>query len=72
MMKEAVKTSYSYGYEASADLYIKDYHLYPNKTEITFVYEGKEYAITSPLLGKVQHRESGFSFTVGLKDGLSV
>ena len=69
MMKEAAKISYSYGYEASADLYIKDYHLYPNKTEITFVYEGKEYAITSPLLGKFNIENLALALLLVLKMG---
>lgn len=42
----------AYGYLNNADLYIKDYKLFPDKTKITFIYKNKEYQIDSPLLGQ--------------------
>ena len=42
----------TYGYLASDDLYIKEYTILPNKTDITFVYKDNEYQLVSPLLGK--------------------
>ena len=42
----------SYGYKKEDDLYIKDYKCHPNKTDITFIYQNKEYNIISPLLAK--------------------
>ena len=41
----------TYGKEEGNDLWIKSYKLTPNHTEITFVYNDKEYNIISPLLG---------------------
>lgn len=42
----------TYGYKKEDDLYIKEYKILPNKTDITFVYKDNTYNITSPLLGK--------------------
>ena len=42
----------TYGKEEDNTLWIKDFKIYPNKTEITYVYDNKEYNITSPLLGE--------------------
>ena len=42
----------TYGYKKEDTLYIKEYEILPNKTNITFVYENNEYKIESPLLGK--------------------
>ncbi len=42
----------SYGYQCSNDLYIRKYDILADKTLIDFVYQNKEYHITSPLLGK--------------------
>ena len=50
--KDINKNTYTYGYKQSDDLYIKNYEVYPNKTEIDFLYDNKEYHIVSPLLGK--------------------
>ncbi len=41
----------TYGYSKDCDLYIKSFNVEPNKTDISFVYEGKQYDIVSPLLG---------------------
>lgn len=52
---EVVKdiTNYkTYGYTKDCDLYIKDYTVRPNGTDISFIYENKEYNIKSPLLGQ--------------------
>ena len=42
----------TYGRDPENDLWIKDYKLSAVNTEITFVYEGKEYNFTSPLVGE--------------------
>ena len=42
---------YTYGTDEKSTLKIKDFKVFPNKTEINFCYESKEYSITSPLLG---------------------
>ncbi|MDO5438888.1 MAG: UDP-N-acetylmuramoyl-L-alanyl-D-glutamate--2,6-diaminopimelate ligase [Erysipelotrichaceae bacterium] len=42
----------TYGRDPENDLWIKDYKLSAVNTEITFVYEGKEYSFTSPLVGE--------------------
>lgn len=42
---------YSYGKDSDNDLYIKDFKLSSDHTNITYVYEGKEINIDSPLLG---------------------
>ena len=41
----------TYGNEKENDLWIKSFTSYPNKTNITYVYQEKEYEIESPLLG---------------------
>lgn len=68
-MKDACRESYSYGYDASCDLYIKDYHLCPNKTEITLIYGGKEHHIVSPLLGKFNIENLCLGLLTVLKQG---
>ena len=42
----------TYGKDKKNTLYIKDYKIHSDKTNITYVYDGKEYAIESPLLGE--------------------
>ena len=42
----------TYGQNKSDDIYIKNYKIKPNETEITIVYNNKKYDIISPLLGK--------------------
>lgn len=69
IMKDACHRSYSYGYDANCDLYIKDYKLYPNKTEITLIYEGEEHHITSPLLGKFNIENLCLGLLMVLKQG---
>lgn len=46
--KEKILT---YGMNKEADLYIKSFTEYKDHTDITFVYEGKELNVKSPLLG---------------------
>ena len=41
----------TYGRDRDNDLCILSYKSYPNKTDIVYVYDGKEYSFTSPLLG---------------------
>ncbi len=41
----------SYGKDNDATLQIVDFKVYPNKTLITFKYEGKTYDVESPMLG---------------------
>ena len=50
--KELCPDALSYGYKEDDDLYIRDYKISPAKTDITYVYKGKDYSITSPLLGQ--------------------
>ena len=45
------KNILTYGQNKEADLYIKNFSVTPNKTDITLVYKEKEYNIESPLLG---------------------
>ncbi len=46
------KYNLTYGRGAENDLYIKDYVIKPDKTNVTFVYKEKEYNFDSPLLGE--------------------
>lgn len=50
-MEEALNCL-SYGEDHKSDLYIKNYNITPKYTEVTFVYQKKEYSFISPLLGK--------------------
>ena len=45
------KNNLTYGQNKDADLWIKDFVVTPNKTDIKFVYQDKEYDVESPLLG---------------------
>ena len=45
------KNILTYGQNKDADLYIKNFEVTPNKTDITLIYKEKEYNIESPLLG---------------------
>lgn len=49
---DACKKPLTYGYLDTDTLYIKDYKILPNKTDITLVYNNETYNISSPLLGK--------------------
>lgn len=46
------KNVWTYGKDEDNTLYIKDYKISPNKTDITYVFDNKEYNIESPLLGE--------------------
>ena len=50
-MKAVAHNIKTYGRDKTNDLWIKDYKIYPNKTDISFVIDGKEYNFESPLLG---------------------
>ena len=45
------KKIFTYGKDPDNTLAIKSYKVHPNKTDIVYVYDGKEYKIESPLLG---------------------
>lgn len=49
---DACRRPLTYGYRPEDDLYIKDYAIHPDHTDITYVYEGKERQVTSPLVGR--------------------
>ncbi len=46
------KYNLTYGCSKDNDLYIKNYKISPTKTNVTFVYQNKEYNFDSPLLGE--------------------
>ena len=52
VLKHTHGNVYTYGKDKDNDLCIKDYTVYPDKTNITFVYKDKEYNITTKLLGE--------------------
>ena len=52
LFSEKAKNSLSYGEDPKCDLYIKNYSITPKYTEVNFIYLGKSYNFTSPLLGK--------------------
>ena len=59
----------TYGVDKDNDMYIKDYKITPYKTEITFVYNNKEYNITSPLLGKFNIYNLACALLVAIASG---
>ena len=63
------KNIYTYGKDEDNTLWIKDYKVYPNKTEITYVYEKEEYKITSSLLGDFNVYNLACSILVALASG---
>lgn len=70
---EKVSTNYlTYGTDIKSDLYIKNYLIKPNYTEITFVYKNKEYTFNSPLLGKFNVYNLACAFLVCLSLGFSI
>ena len=53
---ETVKSScngqvFTYGKEKENDLQIASYEVFPDHTNITYIYQGKEYEMVSPLMG---------------------
>ena len=62
----------TYGYQKDCDLYIKDYLLKPNQTDITFIYQGKEYQIVSPLLGSFNVENLALALLICLNLGYDI
>lgn len=61
----------TYGKNEDADLFIKNYKIYPNRTEITYVYENEEHFIISPLLGEFNVYNLAAGILVALCYGIS-
>jgi len=61
----------TYGYK-SDDLAVKSYKIYPNKTDIVFTYDSKDYSVTSPLLGKFNIENLSCALLSCLKLGLNM
>ena len=66
------KTILSYGTDKNCTLYIKNYHVLDRYTNVTFVYDKKEYTFISPLLGKFNVYNLACSMLVCLSLGLSM
>lgn len=62
----------TYGTNPDSDLYIKNYHITPKYTNITFVYKNNEYVFTSPLLGKFNVYNLACAFLVCLSLGFDI
>ena len=60
---------FTYGQDESNTLWIKDYKIHPNKTEITYVYNKKEYHIDSPLLGEFNVYNLACSILIAIASG---
>lgn len=60
----------TYGSSKDCDLFIKTYKVFPNKTEITYVYENEEYFIVSPLLGEFNVYNLAAGILVALSNGI--
>ena len=69
---DAAKNPLTYGYKQTDDLYIKEYKIYPNKTDISFIYEDKQYDIVSPLLGKFNIENLSCALLICLKLGFDI
>lgn len=69
---DAAKKPLTYGYKQTDDLYIKEYKIYPNKTDISFIYEDKQYDIVSPLLGKFNIENLSCALLICLKLGFDI
>ncbi len=52
VLKHCHGTVVTYGLDKDNDLWIKDYKICPDKTDITYVYKDKEYKFTTKLLGE--------------------
>lgn len=61
----------TYGSSKDCDLYIKAYKVFPNRTEITYVYENEEHFIKSPLLGEFNVYNLAAGILVALSNGIS-
>ena len=62
---------YSYGKNKSDTIKIEDMSILPNKTLIKYIYEEKEYEITSPLLGEFNVYNLCAGILCALKLGIS-
>ena len=69
---DAAKNPLTYGYKQTDNLYIKEYKIYPNKTDISFIYEDKQYDIVSPLLGKFNIENLSCALLICLKLGFDI
>lgn len=49
-VRSGINNVLTYGYKPEADLYIKNYEIFPDRTEIDYIFAGREYHVTSPLL----------------------
>ncbi len=62
----------TYGFNISDDLYIKDYSVNGNITEICFVYHGEEYKVYSPLLGNFNVLNVACAILTCLAKGMNI
>lgn len=62
----------SYGTKEICDLYIKNYHVEDRYTNVTFIYDKKEYTFISPLLGKFNVYNLACSMLICLSLGFSM
>ena len=62
---------FTYGKDKDNTLWIKEYKVYPNKTDITYVYDGVDYNITSPLLGDFNVYNLACSILIAIASGKS-
>ena len=65
------KNSFVYGYMENDDLFIKDYYLKANGTDITYQYKEKEYLVKSSLLGKFNVENLSLALLICLKLGFN-
>ena len=65
------KNSFVYGYMENDDLFIKDYYLKANGTDITYQYKEKEYLVKSSLLGKFNVENLSLALLSCLKLGFN-
>ncbi len=66
------KNCLSYGDTKNCDLYIKEYNITDKYTNITFVYDKKEYSFISPLLGKFNVYNLAAAFLVCISLGFDI
>ena len=70
-MEEALNCL-SYGEDPKSDLYIKNYTVTSKYTEVTFIYQKKEYSFISPLLGKFNVYNLACAFLICLSLGFDM
>lgn len=66
------KNIFTYGKKENNTLRILGYKVYPNKTEIKYSYLGKEYDITSPLLGEFNVYNLACALLIAIASGKSI